>query len=106
VKTIRFNQTVVRRRHGTEQVFEEGVKYPLSDDIADHYLKRGQAQEVTGKTNKASTSENANADTVGGSADVGGKDGGGAGGRVEPDAKPAAGGKGGGRGKGKGARGK
>lgn len=94
MKTIRFNETITRRRHGTEQVFEAGVKYPLPDDVADHYLRRGQATEVSGSAGKAATStEKADGNTVGSSADVAGKDGGGTGQRAKPVAKPAGAGK-------------
>lgn len=98
MKTVKFTQTVERRRHGAEQVFEEGQKYSLADDLADHYLRRGLAVEATGKaadavnpapTPKASSSEKSDGNTVGGSANVGGKDGGDSGKRTEPAAKPA-----------------
>lgn len=105
MKTVKFLKTVERRRHGAEQVFEEGQRYTLTDDLADHYTRRGQAVEVGGKATEkpapAGGTESGNdGDPVGGSEDVGGADGAGAGQRAKPAGKPASSGKGGGKRKG------
>lgn len=106
MKTVKFNETVTRRRHGTEQVFEEGQKYPLADDVADHYIRRGKATEVVGKAaattkpaakpeSDTSTKDTGNGNTVDGANDVVGTDGGDSGQRPEPSGKPSGRGKGG-----------
>lgn len=101
MKTIRFSETVTRRRHGSEQVFEQGQKYTLRDDVANHYIGRGLAAVVGNKEAKKpadidiTETEKADGHTLGGSEDVGGTDGAGAGERSEPAGKPAGSGKGG-----------
>lgn len=105
MKTVKFLKTVERRRHGAEQVFEEGQKYTLSDDLADHYTRRGLAVEVGGKAAEkpapaGSTESSTDGDPMGSSQDVGGSDGAGAGQRAKPAGKPAGSGKGGGKRKG------
>lgn len=105
MKTVRFNKTVERRRHGAEQVFEEGQKYALTDDLADHYTRRGLAVEVGGKATEkpapaGSNETGTDGDTVDSSDDVGGADGADTGQRAKPVGKPAGSGKGGGKRKG------
>jgi hypothetical protein len=98
VKTVRFTKTVERRRHGAEQVFEEGQEYTLPDDLADHYTRRGHAVEVGGKVTEQQAPEGGtDGDPVGSSEDVGGADGADTGQRAKPVGKPAGSGKGGGK---------
>lgn len=100
MKTIRFSETVTRRRHGSEQVFEQGQKYTLREDVANHYIGRGQAAVVGSKEAKKPAPiditeiEKPDGDAVEGSENVGGADGDGAGERSEPAGKPASSGKG------------
>lgn len=105
MKTVRFTKTVERRRHGAEQVFEEGQKYALTDDLADHYTRRGLAVEVGGKATEkpapaGSTESSTDGDPVGSSENVAGADGADTGQRPKPAGKPAGSGKGGGKRKG------
>lgn len=104
MKTVKFLKTVERRRKGAEQVFEEGQKYTLADDLANHYTRRGQAVDVDGKATEkpapAGGTESTNGNTVDSSKDVGRTDGAGAGQRAKPAGKPAGSGKGGGKRKG------
>lgn len=103
MKTIRFLETRQRQRAGREDVFEKGKTYEVTDDVADHYIRREVAVEVATKGPKASKEEKlktdkadgtkgeaqTNGNAVDSTADVGRQDGGDSGQRPEPAGKPA-----------------
>lgn len=59
MKTVLFNQTVhidFLQGKGVE-IFERGEKYPLEDDQADRWIRRGKAEEVRPSVKESAAEE-------------------------------------------------